>query len=197
VDGITPATVEPVPPPPAARDRVLDAFERLLVSRGERAATLEAVAREAGVSKGGLIYHFPSREAMIDGLLGRMRDRAGEDLAAMVAAPEGAVAYFLRTSQCAGTPFDRTLAAVTRLRSHAGVREALAAVQRQWFDAVLGDVGDETIAQMVMLMADGLYFNASAPDALAGGAPQNPARIDEIVELVSALVRLRSGQAAG
>ena len=182
-----------VPPPPAARDRVLDAFERLLVDRGERAATLEAVAREAGVSKGGLIYHFPSKDAMVEGLLDRMRARAADDDALMRTAPEGVIAYFLRTSQNADTPFDRTLVAVTRLRSHASAREALAGVQGQWYDSVCSAVGDRTVAQMVMLMADGLYYNASAPDALAStGTPQYQANVDEMVSLVSDLVRLRS-----
>lgn len=177
---------------------MLDALERLLVTGGERAATLEAVAREAGVSKGGLIYHFPSRDAMIEGLLDRMRARADEDEALMRAASEGVIAYFLRTSQNADTPFDRTLVAATRLRSHASAREALAGVQRQWYDAVLGAVGDPTIAQMVMLMADGLYYNASAPDALAStGTPQYQADVDEMVSLVSELVRLRRAAAPG
>ena len=185
-----------MPPPPAARDRVLDAFERLLVDRGERAATLDAVAREAGVSKGGLIYHFPSRDAMVEGLLDRMHARAAQDEALMRAAGEGIVAYFLRTSENADTPFDRTLVAATRLRSHASAREALAGVQRQWYDAVLGAVGDPTIAQMVMLMADGLYYNASAPDALAStGTPQYQANVDDMVALVSELVRLRTAGA--
>ncbi len=182
-----------MPPPPAARDRVLDAFERLLVDRGERAATLDAVAREAGVSKGGLIYHFPSRDAMVEGLLGRMQSRAAEDDTLMRTASEGVIAYFLRTSQNADTPFDRTLVAVTRLRSHASAREALAGVQGQWYESVLSAVGDRTVAQMVMLMADGLYYNASAPDALAStGTPQYQANVDDMVTLVSDLVRLRS-----
>ena len=173
---------------------MLDAFERLLVDRGERAATLDAVAREAGVSKGGLIYHFPSRDAMVEGLHDRMRERASQDDASMREASEGVVAYFLRTSQNADTPFDRTLVAVTRLRSHASAREALAGVQGQWYDAVLADVGDPTIAQMVMLMADGLYYNASAPDALAStGTPQYQAKVDDMVALIAELVRLRSG----
>lgn len=176
---------------------MLDAFERLLVDRGERAATLEAVAREAGVSKGGLIYHFPSREAMVEGLLDRLRARAAQDDDLMRAAGEGVVAYFLRTSQNADTPFDRTLVAVTRLRSHASAREALAGVQSQWYEAVLAAVGDRTIAQMVMLMADGLYYNASAPDALAStGTPQYQANVDEMVSLVAELVRLRTGSGA-
>jgi AcrR family transcriptional regulator len=173
---------------------VLDAFERLLVDRGERAATLVAVAGEGGVSMGGLIYHFPSREGLVVGLLDRMRTRAAEDDALMRAAGEGVVAYFLRTSQCADTPFDRTLVAATRLRSHASAREALAGVQRQWYDAVLAAVGDPTIAQMVMLMGDGLYYNASAPDALAStGTPQYQANVDDVVQIVEELVRLRSG----
>lgn len=183
-----------MPPPPAARDRVLDAFERLLVDRGERAATLDAVAREAGVSKGGLIYHFPSREAMVEGLLDRLRARAAQDDELMRQASEGVVSYFLRTSQGADTPFDRTLVAATRLRSHAAARETLAGVQGQWYDSVLAAVGDRTIAQMVMLMADGLYYNASAPDALAStGTHQYQADVDEMVRLVAELVRLRAG----
>lgn len=34
--------------------------------------TLEAVAEEAGVSKGGLLYHFPSKEALIQGMIEQM-----------------------------------------------------------------------------------------------------------------------------
>ena len=58
-------------------------------------------------------------------------------------------------------------------------------------------MGDETIAQMVMLMGDGLYYNASAPDALASsGTPQYQAKVDDMVALVSALVRLRTAGSA-
>ncbi|MGO1278571.1 MAG: TetR/AcrR family transcriptional regulator, partial [Cellulosimicrobium funkei] len=53
-----------MPPPPAARAKVLRAFASLLVEQGERAATLEAVAERAGVSKGGLLYHFGSKDAL-------------------------------------------------------------------------------------------------------------------------------------
>ena len=52
----------------SARERILDTFESILNTDGERAATLDAVAAKAGVSKGGLLYHFPNREALITGL---------------------------------------------------------------------------------------------------------------------------------
>ena len=39
---------------------------------------LDAVAREAQVSKGGLLYHFRSKEALVAGLTQRMLDRFDE-----------------------------------------------------------------------------------------------------------------------
>src|SRR5699024_3588223 len=58
--------------PPAARSRALDAFARILVSHGERAATLEAVAETAEISKGGLLYHFGSKDELVAGLVERL-----------------------------------------------------------------------------------------------------------------------------
>ena len=58
--------------PPRARESVLDAFEQLLVDDGERAATMDATARAEGVSKGGLLYHFASKDALEHALLERL-----------------------------------------------------------------------------------------------------------------------------
>ena len=175
-----------MPPPPLARDKVLDAFEHLLVDKGERAATMEAIAAQAGVSKGGLIYHFASKDALVEGLEQRLRVRCEEDLAVMRAAPEGQVGYFLRTSAMADTPFDRTLVAATRLRSHALAREALVWVQRRWFDSLMDVVHDADVARTVMLIGDGLYYNASSTALPDMGL--RTADIDGVVRLVEKLV---------
>jgi AcrR family transcriptional regulator len=58
--------------PPDARTRVLDAAEAIVQSRGVAGLTLEAAARDAGVSKGGLLYHFASKEALLAAMLGRL-----------------------------------------------------------------------------------------------------------------------------
>lgn len=60
-----------MPRPPRARQKVLDAAERVLLTRSADTFTLDAVAIEAGVSKGGLIYHFPSKEALLESLVAR------------------------------------------------------------------------------------------------------------------------------
>ncbi|HYB63977.1 MAG TPA: helix-turn-helix domain-containing protein [Steroidobacteraceae bacterium] len=61
---------QPIPLRPA-RDRLLDAAERVVVESGATHLTLDAVAKSAGVSKGGLLYHFPSKEALLEGMLAR------------------------------------------------------------------------------------------------------------------------------
>lgn len=42
--------------------------------------TLEAVAKEAGVSKGGLLYHFPSKDALAQGMIERMNQEFTEKI---------------------------------------------------------------------------------------------------------------------
>jgi AcrR family transcriptional regulator len=174
---------------PVARDAVLDAFEELLIDVGERAATLDAVAKRAGVSKGGLLYHFPNKEALITATLERLDRLAGEDLAAMASAPEGAAAYFIRSSLWSDTPMDRSFVAATRLAevAHEEARRRFAAIQQQWLDLIGKDVGTP-MAKAVLYMGDGLYFNAmweSGPSGKAGG------RQADVDELLAAVERLR------
>jgi AcrR family transcriptional regulator len=57
------------------RDRVLDAAEALAGDEGSANLTLDAVAHTAGVSKGGLLYHFPSKDALLAALIERHVDR--------------------------------------------------------------------------------------------------------------------------
>src|SRR5262245_50162545 len=55
----------------SARDRILEAAEQLVADQGASNLTLDAVAQTAGVSKGGLLYHFPSKDALLIGMLDR------------------------------------------------------------------------------------------------------------------------------
>lgn len=74
----------------AAHTRILDAAEAIVRAKGVAGLTLEAAAREAGVSKGGLLYHFASKEALLSGMLSRLASFVTEDFEANVAAqPEG------------------------------------------------------------------------------------------------------------
>ncbi len=56
-------------PDPDTRTQLLEAASQLLRREGALALTLERVAREAKLSKGGLLYHFPNKEALLRGVL--------------------------------------------------------------------------------------------------------------------------------
>lgn len=53
------------------RDKMLDAAEIVVTRHGIANLTLDAVAAEAGMSKGGLLHHFPSKDQLVDALVVR------------------------------------------------------------------------------------------------------------------------------
>jgi AcrR family transcriptional regulator len=53
------------------RDRILDAAERVILESGGRNFTLDAVAESAGISKGGLVYSFATKDGLVRAALER------------------------------------------------------------------------------------------------------------------------------
>ena len=153
-----------------ARDRILDAYEELLINEGPRGATLDAVVARAEVSKGGLLYHFKNKEAMAGALIERLHELADVDLQAMRDDPEGPARYLVRSSVYVGSPLDRALIGVVRLAqaSDPTASELLQQIHSSWYELVQQEVGDPAIARAITLLADGLYYNEGLP----GGWPQ-------------------------
>ena len=176
----------------SAKETVLDAFERLVIDRGERAATLEAVAVEAGVSKGGLLYHYGAKKDLVEGLVSRMTALAEADLEQLAGAPEGIVSRFIRSSVVIGTPFDSTYIAMTRLAQSGLYPEAnasLARVEQGWRTLIEDAVGDAAVARIVLLVGDGLYYNAALFPF--DKQPTPAAELDEVVAAIDGLARSR------
>ncbi|MBF4560653.1 TetR/AcrR family transcriptional regulator [Microbacterium sp. VKM Ac-2870] len=177
--------------PPLAREKVLDAFEAILVDEGERAATMDATARAAGVSKGGLLYHFASKEILEAGLIERLQTLVDADVVAMSSAADGPISYYLRSSVMENEPIDRVILATSRLAQGGNVHasEALREVRVKWADALRPYAPDGAALDLVMLVGDGLYFN----NALSGGSIPGPvprgAALDALVDLVERAVR--------
>lgn len=176
--------------PPHARESVLDAFAAILIDEGERAATMDATARSAGVSKGGLLYHFGSKDALETGVIERLDALVTEDITAMARSEEGPIAYFLRSSVMENDPLDRAILATARLAQggNASASTALRDVRERWADALRPHTKDAASLDLVMLVSDGLYFN----NALAGGNIPGPvprgADMDALIELVLSAV---------
>ncbi|WP_104086591.1 TetR/AcrR family transcriptional regulator [Arthrobacter sp. GMC3] len=181
---------------PSARDRVLTAYEELLINDGPRAATLEAVAAAAGVSKGGLLYHFKSKEALTEGLVLKLRELAELDFAAMAKDPLGCASYYVRTSVFSGTTFDRSIVAAMRLAQgeDGTVRKAFAEVHATWYKLILSDVGDPAVSRAIMLLGDGLYYHAALFGIASGSEPTTvDGESVDVAALLNVVAQMRSG----
>ncbi|ANY78587.1 hypothetical protein BB934_10435 [Microvirga ossetica] len=59
----------------SSREKILDAAAELVAEIGAGRLTLEAVAEKAGLSKGGLLYNFPTKDALLQAMIQRMIDQ--------------------------------------------------------------------------------------------------------------------------
>lgn len=167
---------------------MLDAFQAIVISEGERSATLDATAKAAGVSKGGLLYHFGSKDELEAGLLQRLDALTSIDLERMTADPAGPVAYYMRTSVMDDDALDRALIAATRLAQGGSpaAAEALRDSRRRWEDTIRPHVRDQASLDLVMLVGDGLYFNNSLDVA---GVDEHVPHDDALTALIELVLR--------
>lgn len=176
------------------RERLIEAAHRAFTAQGEK-ATLEAIARDAGVGIGTLYRHFPTREAMVEAVyraeLTRLCDGAGELLD--------------------GRPADRALRAwMDRFADYFAAKREMADVLRAVVSsgAVTSSQVREQLAVAVQDLldagaADGtLRPDVAAQDVVAGvvGAflASGPDRRDQAGRLLDLLVdALRRGPSPG
>ena len=150
---------------PNARESLLDAAA-VVVSRGGPAAlTLDAVAARAGVSKGGLLYHFPTKRALVEAMLTRWTDGFTAEVEAAAAGDTRAGAWTRAYARAAGsaTAADDEIAdQIAMLAVLAEAPERLDAVRERYavWQARFGADGIDTAdATLVRLAADGLWFS--------------------------------------
>ncbi|WP_246098032.1 TetR/AcrR family transcriptional regulator [Rhodococcus spelaei] len=150
------------PPAASTRDRILDALERLLLGRGLSQVTLESVAAEAGVSKGGLLYHFRSKDALLAGMVRRLGERSDQQLQE---AGTSVAEWYLQTMNVGTTNelalFQSTIAALRSVDGQQGeVQQAVIEMMRTWDDGLRAEFDDPVQAEIVRLAGDGIYLAA-------------------------------------
>lgn len=156
--------------PEAVRAALLQAAERLASTQGLRAVTMQAVADAAGVTKGGLLHHFPNRDALLRGLFDAYIDRLDEAIAALMRADAASFGRFTRAYIRATLVPD----ALSGAPASAAVIAAFMGdpdLRRRWRDWLAAqeaahDATDSALdLRIARLAADGLWF------AQADGVP--------------------------
>ncbi|SFR90286.1 transcriptional regulator, TetR family [Agromyces sp. CF514] len=170
--------------------RVLTAYTDLLVERGIRGATLEAVASRAGLSKSGALHHYSSVGALRAALFVELRAQARRDADELRAEPEKAVRYYLVSSLDRDSELERVIDAGYRI-AQTGDETALAVLREcrdDWLDALVAATGDESLARMVLFVGDGMNHNALLSLREGDDVLTEP-RVDELVGVLEGLRR--------
>ncbi|CAD7714554.1 HTH-type transcriptional regulator BetI [Xanthomonas hydrangeae] len=152
---------------PSNRSKILDAALRVIDREGVTAVTFESVSSEAGITRGGMLYHFPSRDALINAIHAHLAatweasmEAIGGKPAADLTAQERHMAY---ARACAQSATRAELQFMLESATDQALTEPWAAVLERWAPPVPTDTQDEAALDdfIARLAADGLWVYES------------------------------------
>jgi AcrR family transcriptional regulator len=153
-------------PPRDRRSDLLDAAERVLTRGGPQALTLQAVASEAGVSKGGLLYHFANKAELIAALVDRLVEDTNANYARWDDGQPGSYTRAFIASTCHiltaadGDDVLRRWAVILAASTEPGMQDPIAGAFEEGMKQ-RPDLDEYPLrAQIARLAADGLWWNA-------------------------------------
>lgn len=149
--------------PEVVRRALLDETAKLAALEGMAAVTVDAVARAAGVTKGGLFHHFPSKQALIAGVFADLLSDLDATLDERLAKDPHGRGRFTR-AYVEALFADLELAASSPWAALAVSLLADAAVRRTWSDWFAErlrrhrDTDEGADLAIVRLAADGAWY---------------------------------------
>jgi AcrR family transcriptional regulator len=143
----------------ASKRRILDAASELAFEDGAAHISLDAVAARAGISKGGLLYNFPSKTALmralvedyLDGFRSELEDSAGNANGNALAARY--LELGLKRLEEKPAPSSGLLAA---LAEDPNLLEPVRHFHRELVDRITQDAGDPSVVLITFLVLEGL-----------------------------------------
>jgi AcrR family transcriptional regulator len=146
------------------RKRLLIAASLIVREQGVEHLTLEAVARAAGVSKGGLLYHFSSKDALINGMVEDLNNAFVEDVQDRVdrdAQPNGrwCRAYLESTFRGFENGLEMSSILSAALFTNPELLQQMQAQYTIWQKNIESDGLNPIRSTIARLAADGLWFS--------------------------------------
>ncbi|KHL96868.1 hypothetical protein QW71_04360 [Paenibacillus sp. IHB B 3415] len=146
------------------RSLILAAASTVVKNSGIEKLTLEAVAAEAGVSKGGLLHHFPNKDALIQSMVSGITNDFVTDVqnrAAQDTRDQGkwSRAYLKSTVEADKEEQGMNVALNAALFNNGDLLEELREQYSVWQQNIENDGLDPVISSIVRLAVDGLWLS--------------------------------------
>ena len=152
------------------RNLILDCAEQLIRTDGATQLTLEKVAERAKVSKGGLLYHFPTKEQLVAGMIERTIESFERDVqSARASLPEGpgrnALAFMMaaldgqwKSTSARPNPVDLLVSTLTAFSTEPKMVVPIRKAYVRWQQLLEEDGLDPVQATITRLAIDGLTY---------------------------------------
>ena len=143
------------------RKRLLDAAASVVRRDGAKALTLDAVAAEAGVSKGGLLYHFKTKRDLLDAMLEGWVEEFGTEIAAAEEGKGFAHGYVKASDMTGWAATERAIefGLLAAMVDEPATLERVRARYAAWQNQLVAQAADPVDATVARLAADGLWLN--------------------------------------
>lgn len=172
------------------REHILTAAQTVVRQNGTDALTLDAVAKEAGVSKGGLLYHFPTKEALIQGMIQSLIDEFNLAVVTEVErdpTPQKAGRYaraYLRATFYSDYPLPALSEGILAgIAMNPALLRPLQVAFQEWQTRLLNDGIDPATAAVIRTAADGLWL-AELMDLAPPQEPLRSALYEKLLSLI-------------
>jgi AcrR family transcriptional regulator len=142
------------------KENLLNAAATIVAREGAAHLTIDRVAAEAGLSKGGVLYHYPSKRALLEGMLSRLMQemenratryrntRGSSELGAWIKSEHQQTAQERATS----------LALLANVAEDPTLLDPARAMIRRIFTDVADESSDPDFAQILILAVEGMRF---------------------------------------
>lgn len=136
-----------------SRDKILRAATSVFAEKGFEAASMDDIVQASGVSKGGIYWHFKSKDEMIAAVFRELFEQEIEQMAALVVAGGSAserLAQIMRASVADVQVLDAELPFTLEIYAQAARQEALGEVLQAYFSryhAMLTELVAQGVAQ--------------------------------------------------
>lgn len=145
------------------RDKLLDIAERVLLERGFGGTTIEAIAAEAGMTKGWVFHYFQSKREIILAIIDRFEDHLREGRDRLLQTLPDSPSRFLKATVLAMLEYrEGTNGKVSNLGGMLDVpeyRERVAELKVRIFNELVTHHPNREEAAMALVIVDGLWMN--------------------------------------
>jgi len=168
----------------STKKNILNAANKVILDKGADALTLEAVAQEAGISKGGLLYHFPSKKQLIQGMIESMIASVDSALHEELVKSSGDyMASYIRASfKTEAGPDQISYALFAAFSNDPVLIKPLRARFYKMQNEIVAAAPSEEVGTIIRLALDGLWISD-----LFGFAPPSP---ELRVKMLDALLKI-------